>query len=457
MDQENNRHVIIIGAGLSGLSAAYELIQNGFRVTIIEAAGEVGGLASSILVEGVPVERFYHFICRGDDDLLNLVYELGIDDKMHWRQVQTSYYYHGKMYEFGTPFDLIKFEPVPFAQRIRFGLNVMHSRYRQEWRSLDRLPAKQWLIDRVGSQAYQVIWDPLLRVKFGDYYDKVSAAWIWHRINRVAKSRRRLWERDSFGYLENGSETVVDALLDKCRSSHAFQIRTGTRIQRIVLDKHQATGVQLVENAEFVPSDFVISTVALSQLTRLLPPGDQFVDQLSEIEYLGVVCMLLQIKKQFGSSFWTNINDQRIAFNGIIEYTNLNLRPDLLGSHLVYIPFYLHPDNERWNYSDDQLYDEYTSALKYLNPNFDTQWVKNWWVSRARYAQAICHVGFADIVPDHRAPHRGLYITDSTQYYPEDRTISAAIRLGRRVARMIQEDSRISEISTKESRADASI
>jgi hypothetical protein len=43
-------------------------------------------------------------------------------------------------------------------------------------------------------------------------------------------------------------------------------------------------------------------------------------------------------------------------------------------------------------------------------------------------------------MPAHRSPVRGLYVTDSTQFYPEDRTISAAIEQGRKVAAMIVAD-----------------
>jgi hypothetical protein len=66
--------------------------------------------------------------------------------------------------------------------------------------------------------------------------------------------------------------------------------------------------------------------------------------------------------------------------------------------------------------------------------------VKEWHVFRSPHAQAIFSTNFASMMPDHRSPIRGLYVTDSTQFYPEDRTISAAIEQGRKVARMIAED-----------------
>jgi hypothetical protein len=83
-------------------------------------------------------------------------------------------------------------------------------------------------------------------------------------------------------------------------------------------------------------------------------------------------------------------------------------------------------------------------GIKRVNPDFDQSWVEECHIARAPFAQAICTVGFKNIVPDHRSPLDGLYITDSTQFYPEDRTISAAIRLGRRVAGMIADKDRAS-------------
>ncbi|MCE1255395.1 MAG: hypothetical protein LWX83_17840, partial [Anaerolineae bacterium] len=62
------------------------------------------------------------------------------------------------------------------------------------------------------------------------------------------------------------------------------------------------------------------------------------------------------------------------------------------------------------------------------------------YVFRAPYAQAICTRGFSKLIPSTRSPLAGLYISDSTQFYPEDRTLSAAIHFGRLAAQYCMED-----------------
>lgn len=430
----------MIGAGLAGLAAAYDLGRQGYKVTLLEASKEIGGLASSIVIDGRPVEHFYHFICMGDSDLVSLVGELGLQDKLHWRQSKTSFYYHGALYSFGTPIDLLLFKPVPFFQRIRFGLNVVESRYRKGWKALDGVGARDWLVSKIGQRAYDVIWDPLLRVKFGEFHEKISAAWIWHRINRVASSRRYLWERDQLGYLEYGSETVIGALAEHIKKMPNVTLRTGVRVEQIVSENGHASGVKLAGEDKPIACDAVISTIALAVLFKLVPDlPEDYRKKISSIDYIGVVCGLLKLKKPVTDAFWTNINDPDIPFNGIIEYSNLNqhVSRDLGGKSIAYIPYYLRTSEPRYSYPDEQLRQEFIDGIKRVNPEFDESWVEECHITRAPFAQAICTVGFKDMVPDHQSPLDGLYITDSTQFYPEDRTISAAIRLGRRVAGMI--------------------
>src|SRR3990172_7234228 len=122
------KRVVVIGGGVAGLAAGYDLLRAGHRVTLLEAARDFGGLASSFRLEGHPVERFYHFICRSDRHLLRFADDLGLGDKLRWRRANTAFYYEGCYYSFGTPLDLLRFSAVPPLQRLRFGLHILRSR-----------------------------------------------------------------------------------------------------------------------------------------------------------------------------------------------------------------------------------------------------------------------------------------------------------------------------------------
>ncbi len=433
------KHIVVIGGGLAGLAAAYDLSRKGFRVTLVEEQDDFGGLASSISMEGQSVERFYHFICRGDDDLIDLVHELGLGDKLHWRQTSTAFFSHQRVYRFGTPFDLLRFDCIPWLQRLRFGVHILSSRFRSQWKWLDQIPAKPWLIENIGLEAYTEIWHPLLKVKFGDYYEKISAAWIWHRIWRVAKSRKNLFSHETFGYLENGSSTLYDRLVRDLNIKDNVRLLASTRVERIVVKDGRVTAV--CTPSEQIPCDAAISTVAPQILTRLLPSasGDYF-DNLRAIKSIGVVCLLFNLKSAFSPYYWMNVNDTRIKFNGIIEMTNLNRHLAGKGLHLLYIPYYLPTTEPRYQESDQFFYDEYVQSLQILNPSFTDSSIKEWHVFRDPYAQAVCTTNFTELIPQVRSPIRGLYVTDSSQFYPEDRTLSAAIRQGRKAAQIIQEE-----------------
>ncbi|PKO15243.1 MAG: hypothetical protein CVU39_11600 [Chloroflexi bacterium HGW-Chloroflexi-10] len=438
MSETQPKRVVIIGGGLAGLSAAYHLLESGYTITLLEAGTEFGGLAGSIRIEDQAVERFYHFICRSDDELTTLAEKLGLNQQLNWEHTRTAFYHEGRSYPFGTPFDLLRFRPVPWLQRLRFGLHVVFSRYRSHWQNLDQVAARPWLIRNIGAQAYQVIWHPLLKIKFGERYDKISAAWIWHRIWRVARSRRSLLEPEMFGYFEGGSETLVNRLVEVLIQGGA-DLRKNCRVEKILLEEGRVKAVQV--NAETIPCQAVISSAALPVLTNLLPAQDSdYFRKLKSIEYIGVVCLLLSLKQPFSRNFWTNTNDARIAFNGFIEQTNLNRHLQHAGLNLVYIPYYLDTKEARYRYADEDLLAEYISALQLINPQFDASWIKEWFVFRDPYAQAICTTGFASLVPGIRSPIPGLYVTDSTQFYPEDRTLSAAVRLGHEAAKALCQD-----------------
>jgi protoporphyrinogen oxidase len=190
----------IIGGGITGLTAAYRLKQAGAQVTIFEAAGEVGGLASGFKLAGHSIEKAYHFLYKTDEYILALVEELGLKDKLSFNPSSVSTYYDGVLYPMMSPVDLIKFTPLTFLNRIRAGVTVLWLQRVKNWRALSEITALDWLRKWAGRQVTDVIWEPLLRGKFDKYFDKVTMSWLWGRVKQRVDSRDAKVGGEALGY-----------------------------------------------------------------------------------------------------------------------------------------------------------------------------------------------------------------------------------------------------------------
>jgi protoporphyrinogen oxidase len=410
--------------------SAYRLAEAGHEVTVFERDAVPGGLAASFAYDGVPVERYYHFICKPDHAYFRLLDELGMSDALRWRPTRMGYYVDGAYHRFGTPVSLLGFSPLPLASRVRFGLAALRSRTTADWRELDSVSARDWLVAEQDARCYETVWKPLLELKFGDRANDVSAAWMWARINRVANSREGLLMREYLGYLEGGTHTLVDELVRRIEL-RGGRIRTETAVERIAIDDGRVTGVVAAGTLE--PFETVVSTVAAPLLTGLAPDlPAAYRDVLGQVEYYGVACWLLVARAPLSDDFWLNINDPRVPYPGVITYTNLNRRDDLDGRHLLYVPMYMSTNDQRWTADEDVARDELLAALERIRPGFSAG-VDAAFLFRDAYAQPVFDRGFGArfaAIAGPETPVAGLFRTDMSQIYPDDRSLLNAIDKG---------------------------
>ena len=425
----------VIGAGPMGLAAAYELAKHGAKVTVFERDDRIGGMSAFVNFAGTPIERYYHFICKPDETTFRYLREFGLEDRLRWRSTKMGFYFRGRLYDWGHPVALLRFPGLSLPQKIRYGLHVMRAKGVRDWRPYDALSSTEWLQGWLGKEAYEVLWQPLFHFKFYELQDSLSAAWLGTRIQRVALSRKSLFEEE-LGYLDGGSEVLLEAVARRIAElGGRIELKTG--VDEVEVEEGaggpKLRGVRIA--GELRAFDRVVSTIPLPYLSRLLPrlPADE-ARKIAAIRNVGVVCVLLKLKRPFTRNFWLNINDPRIEIPGLIEYTNLN---PLDGSTIVYAPYYMPQSHPKYRRDFNVFIEETLRYMTLIRPDFSAESeVIASTASRYEFAQTVCSPGFYEALPPMKSQVRGLFMADTSHYYPEDRSISESMRVGGRLAEL---------------------
>lgn len=422
------QRIAVLGAGPMGLAVAYQLARDGHCPVVFEADDRVGGMTATFDFDGLDIERYYHFHCTSDLAFLEVLNELGLEDKMNWVETRMGFYYQNRVHPWGNPIALLRFSGLSLWAKFRYGLHAFLSTKRKNWKDLDTLEATSWIRRWVGDDAYRVLWSKLFEFKFYNYEDKLSAAWIWSRIRRIGRSRYNLF-REKLGYLEGGSTTLLHAMKAEIEANGG-EIRLSSPVSKVIIEAGKVCGIE--QAGESLAFDKVISTVPLPFVPRLIPDLPKSVlEAFARLQNIAVVCLIIKLRQPLTENFWLNVNDPDMDIPGLVEYSNL--RP--LGTHVIYIPYYMPGEHPKFQDADELFFDKARRYLKRINPALVDDDFLAIRASRYRFAQPICGPGFLDQLPPAGLPIKGLWVADTSYYYPEDRGISESINFGRNMAR----------------------
>ena len=440
--QQNNldrlhkkQHVVVIGGGFTGLAAAYELALHGIGVTVIEEDVEIGGLAGSFQVGDEKLEKFYHHWFVSDKHITQIIKEMKKESSIIRRSVSTAVYYEKQVYPLSSPLALLLFKPLSFKNRLRLAMQMIHVHTLNNWKNLDHQTAERWLIKTGGKEVYRVLWRPLIHGKFGSFASKISALWIWNKLKLRGGSRA--WDgKEVLFYYRHGFAALAKRIADEIEARGGNILRREKAICLLTKDG-KITGVKTTKGT--IKADAIIATMALPKIGKLLKPFvlKEYLASLLRIKYLANICVVLELNRSLSNIYWLNVNDSDFPFVGVIEHTNFEPSKTYGGKHIVYLSKYLSEKDKLYKAKDSQVAEYCFPYLKQIYPAFRKDWIVDFHVWRARFAQPVVEHGYKELIPPTDTPLKGFYISTMAQIYPEDRGINYAIREGRRVARHI--------------------
>jgi protoporphyrinogen oxidase len=422
----------IVGAGVTGLTAAYELSKRGHQVTVYETEAVAGGLSSGFRAPEWEwtLDRFYRHVFAGDQAIIALAQELNVP--LTFTRPLTSLWVNGRPYVYDSPVAAALYPNLPLYLNLRVGLVIAYLKYLvRDGTPLERTTADAWLRRTMGERAYRELWEPMLRGKFKAHYDKVNMAWMWARF--AARTPR-------LGYFDAGFQVFVDRLVVAVHKNGGVVHLNSPVSEIATVDNHVALALSDGTSATF---DRVLSTTSprsLREMVSELPPD--IVHKLDGLRSIGAVVLILALRDSIltDGTYWLNLPAGEFPCLSMVEHTNYQDKAHYDGDVIVYLGDYLPLDAPEMSMDIEALYARYREALVKVRPEFGDNWVRAKWSFREAYAQPVPEVDHSRRVPRPQVPVvPGIYWACMHHVYPWDRGTNYAVELGQQVARAMEE------------------
>ena len=403
----------IAGGGMLGLTLALRMAKQGHDVTLIEAGPTLGGLASIWKLGDVMWDRHYHVTLMSDSRLLNLIEEIGLSDDLKWVETKTGFYTGGKLYSMSDTAEFLKFPPLNLIEKLRLGGTIFYASKIRNWKRLEKVKVADWLSRWSGKGTFEKIWKPLLMAKLGESYKRTAASFIWAHISRMYKARRTGLKKEMFGYVTGGYRSIIQRLGELLEEMNV-DIKVDHAVSKI---EKQADGSFSIDfqNQPSQSFDRVIMTTPNSIMSRVCTDISQDEkDRFDKVEYLGIVCASLLLKKPISKFYVTNITDTWVPMTAVIEMTTIVDTDEFNGNSLVYLPKYVPADHELFDKTDEEIEESFISALEKMYPDFSRDDVEAFKISRVRSVMAIPTLRYSELLPPMKSSVDGMYFVNSS-------------------------------------------
>ncbi len=415
-----------------GLTLAHRLAQAGKQVTLYESASYLGGLASAWQVGDVTWDRHYHVTLLSDTHMRGLLTELELEQEMRWVETRTGFYTDEKLYSMSNSVEFLKFPPLNLIDKFRLGATIFYASKIQDWKKLESIPVADWLKKLSGKRTFEKIWLPLLRSKLGENYRQTSAAFIWTTIARMYAARRTGLKKEMFGYVPGGYARILERFAQKLQQE-GVTLKLSSTISKAATTMNGGVRLEFPEGKK-IEHDRVIFTVpgnvAAKVCTELTDAEKQ---QLSAIQYQGIVCASVLLKKPLAGFYVTNITADWVPFTAVIEMSALVDKSELKGHSLVYLPKYFAADDPIFTLSDKEIELRFVGALQVMYPHLTREDIVAFKVSRVRNVFPLPTLNYSDNVPAMETSQAGIFIANSAHIVNGTLNVNEGIKLAEQV------------------------
>jgi oxygen-dependent protoporphyrinogen oxidase len=193
------QHVVIVGGGISGLSAAYDLARAGIPHTLFEKQPRLGGVIDTRTESGCILECGPDSFLAAKPDVIALIKEMGLEGELigsNDHQRTTHILKHGSLVP--LPEGVMMIVPTKVIPMVNSNLLSWGTKIRMGFELLRRpklypdRSVAEFVTDHFGQEAMDYLAEPLLSGVYGGDPHQLSAASVLPRFVEMEKTKGSL-------------------------------------------------------------------------------------------------------------------------------------------------------------------------------------------------------------------------------------------------------------------------
>lgn len=402
--------VVIIGAGVTGLTVAYLLCRQGVEVEIHEAAAAEGGLAGTFQSGEFWFDYGPHEFVTSNPALVALLQEVCGPDLLTVPK-KTAQYFNGRFVRY--PFEILDvLRMMPLRRTFKAGVEVLFGRMRNLVKRPTDRSFEEWTMARFGATFYRHYFGPYTRKVWGVAPAEIDARTAAHRISvdslwdllkktisfRFFGGERRdrihseLWRE--FLYTRHGAGTLQRHLRQRIESLGG-RFHFGHRLSAVEVEGSRATVAHFEGGHRTSGFDSLVSTIALPEILRLtLGQKAQPLLEQNMLPFRGMVFVFLRINRpQVTEHHWVYFPEQEIPFQRWTEFSHFQAEMTPKGTTSLALEVAANPGQPGYDAPDGEIAERCIQAIVDLSL-LKREEVLGYDVVRTRHAYPIQVIGY---------------------------------------------------------------
>jgi len=365
---DSEKETIILGGGLTGLSAGYVLTRAGLKTQVFEGDSTVGGLSKTIEQNGFRFDLGGHRFFTRNTKTNDFVRDLMEGELLSVHRT-SKIYMRNKFFDYPLkPLNAMFGLGIPTTLHIMtdYGLEKIQGLANKK----EHVSLEDWVVSNFGRTMFDIYFKEYSEKVWGIECSKISAEWVAQRIRglSLAKAVKNAFFKftgrdiptlvDRFMYPELGIGRISERLKEGIEKDNA--VFTDTQVERIdhsngrvdsiVVRNHNNTNV--VHGKEFISS---LPMTKLISMLHPLPPAEVR-DAASKLKFRDLVIVALMLdRRRVTDQTWIYIPEQKIPFGRIHEPTNWSEKMAPEGKTLIVMEFFSFKGDSIWNETDERL------------------------------------------------------------------------------------------------------